>query len=199
MIGDQTELGRAPSGYFIESQPMSSHAGLDVLSGPRNDALAKQLVRESGLRGRTGSRDAAAPTDRPLHMQMMQVARDLFVLGLNVDFRSMDWGSVVARRTSREPVNQGGWVLHHPDRGVAACTPGGSFELRGNGAKAWFGWPDDEELERLRNRSGSTRQTCRRRRRSPRKFRCVRWKPCHAFRSGNCSSRQHSDPISLTS
>jgi peptide/nickel transport system substrate-binding protein len=29
-------------------------------------------------------------------------------------------------------------------------TPGGNFALRGSGAKAWFGWPDDEELERLR-------------------------------------------------
>ena len=63
----------------------------------------------------------------------------------------MDWGSVVTRRTSREPVNQGGWSCFITQiEGVAACTPGGSFELRGNGAKAWFGWPDDEELERLR-------------------------------------------------
>ena len=34
----------------------------------------------------------------------------------------------------------------HPPRAPDAS----SFELRGNGAKAWFGWPDDEELERLR-------------------------------------------------
>jgi peptide/nickel transport system substrate-binding protein len=83
---------------------------------------------------------------------MMQVARDVFVrLGLNVDFRQMDWGSVVTRRTSREPVAQGGWSCFITQiEGVAACTPGGSFELRGNGAKAWFGWPDDPELERLR-------------------------------------------------
>jgi peptide/nickel transport system substrate-binding protein len=93
-----------------------------------------------------------APTDRPVYMQMMQVARDVFVrLGLNVDFRSMDWGSVVTRRTSREPVAQGGWSCFITQiEGVAACTPGGSFELRGNGAKAWFGWPDDEDLEHLR-------------------------------------------------
>jgi len=150
VIGDQAELGRAPSGYFIESQPMSSHAGLDVLSGPRDDALAARLVRESGYAGEQVV--MLAPTDRPVYMQMMQVARDVFVrLGLNVDFRSMDWGSVVTRRTSREPAAQGGWSCFITQiEGVAACTPGGSFELRGNGAKAWFGWPDDEELERLR-------------------------------------------------
>jgi peptide/nickel transport system substrate-binding protein len=150
VIGDQTALGRAPAGYFVEGQPMSSHVGLDVLSGPRDDARAKQLVRESGYAGEKVV--MLAPTDRPVYMQMMQVARDVFVrLGLNVDFRSMDWGSVVTRRTSREPVNQGGWSCFITQiEGVAACTPGGSFELRGNGAKAWFGWPDDEELERLR-------------------------------------------------
>ena len=83
---------------------------------------------------------------------MMQVARDLFVrLGLNVDFQPMDWGSVVTRRTSREPVSQGGWSCFITQiEGVAACTPGGNFSLRGSGAKAWFGWPDDPELERLR-------------------------------------------------
>ena len=73
------------------------------------------------------------------------------LLGLNVDFQQMDWGSVVARRTSREPVAQGGWSCFITQiEGVAACTPGGDFALRGNGAKAWYGWPDDEELERLR-------------------------------------------------
>src|SRR4029077_19169869 len=136
--------------YFIESQPMSSHAGLDVLSGPRDEALAKRLVQESGYAGEKVV--MLAPTDRPVYMQMMQVARDLFVrLGLNVDFRAMAWGSVVTRRTRPEPVAQGGWSCFITQiEGVAACTPGGSFELRGNGAKAWFGWPGDPELERLR-------------------------------------------------
>ncbi len=148
--GDQPELGRAPSGYFIEGQPMASDAGMQVLSGPRDEALAKRLIAESGYAGEKLVMLAA--TDRPVYSQMMQVARDLFVrLGLNVDFRQMDWGSVVARRTSREPVAQGGWSCFITQiEGVAACTPGGNFALRGNGAKAWYGWPDDPELERLR-------------------------------------------------
>ena len=78
-------------------------------------------------------------------------SRDLFgqpLLAATNDIETIDG---VTRRTSREPVNQGGWSCFITQiEGVAACTPGGSFELRGNGAKAWFGWPDDEELERLR-------------------------------------------------
>ena len=150
VVGDQMELARAPSGYFIESQPMASRAGMEVLSGPRDEALAKRLIGESGCAGEKIVMLAA--TDRLVYSQMMQVARDLFVrLGLNVDFQPMDWGSVVTRRTSREPVSSGGWSCFITQiEGVAACTPGGSFELRGSGAKAWFGWPEDEELERLR-------------------------------------------------
>jgi hypothetical protein len=78
-------------------------------------------------------------------------SRDSFgrpLLAATNDIETIDG---VTRRTSREPVNQGGWSCFITQiEGVAACTPGGSFELRGNGAKAWFGWPDDEELERLR-------------------------------------------------
>ncbi len=150
VIGDQNDLGRAPSGYFVESQPMASHAGLEVLSGPRDEALAKRLIQESGYAGEKIVMLAA--TDRLVYSQMMQVARDLFTrLGLNVDFQPMDWGSIVARRTNREPVAQGGWSCFITQiEGVAASTPGGNFSIRGSGAKAWFGWPDDPELERLR-------------------------------------------------
>ena len=150
VIGDQTELGRAPTGYFVDNQPMGNRAGLEVLSGPRDEALAKRLIRESGYAGEKVVMLAA--TDRLVYSQMMQVARDLFTrLGLNVDFQPMDWGSVVTRRTSKEPVAQGGWSCFITQiEGVAASTPGGNFSLRGSGAKAWFGWPEDEELERLR-------------------------------------------------
>ena len=30
------------------------------------------------------------------------------------------------------------------------ATPAGQIMMRGNGANAWFGWPDDPELERRR-------------------------------------------------
>jgi peptide/nickel transport system substrate-binding protein len=48
VIGDQSDLGRVPAGYFTEGQPMATHAGLEVLTGPLDVALAKKLVAESG-------------------------------------------------------------------------------------------------------------------------------------------------------
>ena len=33
--------------------------------------------------------------------------------------------------------------------GMTINNPGSNFALRGSGAKAWFGWPNDEKLESL--------------------------------------------------
>ncbi|MSP30096.1 MAG: ABC transporter substrate-binding protein [Acetobacteraceae bacterium] len=151
VIGDQTELGRLPSGYFGKGQPMASHAGLDVLTGPRDIQRAKRLVAESGYSGEKIV--LLSISDRPIYSQLSFVTRALFEsLGLNVDFQQMDWGSVITRRVSQSPVEKGGWsVFNTALDGVTATNPGSNFALRGNGRKAWFGWPTDERLEDLRD------------------------------------------------
>ena len=41
-----------------------------------------------------------------------QVARDTLIkLGLTVDYQAADWGTVVQRRASKEPVEKGGWSI----------------------------------------------------------------------------------------
>ena len=51
VVGEQTDLGRYPVGFFTSSAPMANKATLEVLSGPRDIVLAKKLVAESGYRG----------------------------------------------------------------------------------------------------------------------------------------------------
>src|SRR4029079_4009434 len=72
VIGDQSDLGRLPAGYFCEGQPMASHAGLDVLTKPRSIAAAKALVAKSGYAGE--KLVMLSPSDRPVYSQMAQVA-----------------------------------------------------------------------------------------------------------------------------
>ena len=129
---------------------MASHVGLEVLTKPRSLEMAKDLVAKSGYAGEKVV--MLSPSDRPVYSQMSQVARDLFLkLGLNVDFQPLDWGTVIARRTSRNPVEQGGWSTFTTALdGMTINNPGSNFALRGSGAKAWFGWPNDEKLESLR-------------------------------------------------
>ncbi len=151
VIGDQTELGHVPGGFFADGQPMATHAGLDVLTRPRDIRLAKQLVSEAGYRGETVVLLSA--TDRPVYSQVSHVTRARFqTLGLTVDFQQIDWGSLVTRRTNQNPTDKGGWSAFTTALdGVTASNPGGNFAIRGNGRKAWFGWPTDEQLESLRD------------------------------------------------
>jgi peptide/nickel transport system substrate-binding protein len=151
VIGEQTDLGRVPGGYFADGQPMATHAGLEVLTRPRDLPLAKRLVAEAGYRGETAVLLSAS--DRPVYSQVSQVTRALFeAVGLTVDFQSMDWGSVVTRRTSQNPTDKGGWSAFITALdGVTVSNPGGNFALRGSGQKAWFGWPTDDKLESLRD------------------------------------------------
>ena len=43
-------------------------------------------------------------------------------------------------------------VLHQRSLALDWVDPLGAPALRGNGAKAWFGWPDDPKVEALRDR-----------------------------------------------
>jgi peptide/nickel transport system substrate-binding protein len=130
---------------------MASHVGLEVLTRPRDIRLARQLVSEAGYHGEPVALLSAS--DRPVYSQVSQVTRALFeAVGLTVDFQSMDWGSVVTRRTSQNPTDKGGWSAFITALdGVTVSNPGGNFALRGSGQKAWFGWPTDDKLESLRD------------------------------------------------
>jgi peptide/nickel transport system substrate-binding protein len=73
-------------------------------------------------------------------------------LGVNLDAALTDWGTVVQRRTSREPVERGGWsVLFTAFSSFEFLDPAAHAPLRGNGAAAWPGWPTIPRLEELRD------------------------------------------------
>ena len=150
VLGDQTELARTPAGFFTEGTPMANKAGLEVLSGPRDLALARKLVAESGYKGEPIL--LLAPTDSQPFAQLAQVTRGLFMdLGLNVDFREMDFGSLMTRRVNQSPPDKGGWnAVAQIWTVLNSSNPGNSIGLRANGRGAGFGWPTDDTLEGLR-------------------------------------------------
>jgi peptide/nickel transport system substrate-binding protein len=150
IVGEQTDLGRYPVGFFTDGTPMANTAGLEVLSSPRDMALARKLVTESGYDGEPVL--LMSPTDQPALAQITQVTRSLFQeLGLNVEFMAMDWGSVVSRRANTAPPDKGGWNSFCTLwGGLTVSNPGSSYPLRGNGKGGWFGWPTDPEMEAMR-------------------------------------------------
>jgi len=136
IVGEQTELGHIPTGFFTEGTPMANKAGLEVLSGPRDIELAKKLVAESGYQGEPAI--LISPTDQPAFAQLAQVARGLLlVLGLNIDFLEMDFGSMMVRRTNPAPPDKGGWNCVPQQWTVLnSSNPGNSIGLRANGRDA---------------------------------------------------------------
>ncbi|RAI57265.1 periplasmic substrate-binding domain-containing protein [Roseicella frigidaeris] len=93
-----------------------------------------------------------APGDYPQINALSLVTADLLQrMGMNFELVSTDWGTLVQRRTSREPVERGGWsLIHTTASGQSLSLPVFHLFLRTNGDAAWFGWPKDAEIERLR-------------------------------------------------
>jgi len=73
-------------------------------------------------------------------------------IGLNVEMRSTDWGSMQRTLSSTEPAEKGGWsaYLTHPS-GLDMFDPTTHYWLRGNGRAAARGWPESPRLEALRD------------------------------------------------
>jgi peptide/nickel transport system substrate-binding protein len=72
-------------------------------------------------------------------------------IGLNVDYQSTDWGTVVQRLSSKAPVEKGDWSAYtNFVFGASMVNPAANNYIRGNGAAAMFGWPDAPKLEELR-------------------------------------------------
>jgi peptide/nickel transport system substrate-binding protein len=151
-----TALGGDPKNWktcysvYTCGTPLASETGADALKGKRDLDKAKQLVKDSGYKGERVV--VMTATDQPIvNAQANVIAEELRQIGLNVDLQAMDWGTLITRRASREPVDKNGWSIFctwlvGPDM----INPALSFPLRANGAKAWFGWPTDDKIEALR-------------------------------------------------
>jgi peptide/nickel transport system substrate-binding protein len=83
-VGEQTDLGKYPVGFFTAGSPMANDVRMVALTSPRSLAKARQLVAESGYKGEKVV--LMSPSDQPSIEVICQVARDLFQkVGINVD------------------------------------------------------------------------------------------------------------------
>jgi peptide/nickel transport system substrate-binding protein len=150
VMGDEQNLARTGIGIFPPGTPLASDAGMSAITGPRDVELAKKLVKESGYNGEKVV--LLSPSDFPVIQAIAQVTRDLYDrVGLNVEYVSADWGTVITRRGSKEPVEKGGWSTFctYGD-GLSYGNPGSHTALWGNGEKGWYGWYTSDRVEALR-------------------------------------------------
>ena len=152
VVGEHMDLSKIPTGYFTAGTPMANMAGMDALTKPRDLTAAKQAILASGYKGE--KLVLMSPSDQPQLQVMAQVVRDLFTrVGLNVDYQSMDWGTLVARRAKQDPPSAGGWNIFCTTwGGLSVSNPGSSYPLQGVGKTGWFGWTSDPKLVELREK-----------------------------------------------
>jgi len=149
VAGNEADGWGVCEGVFTCDTPLANEAGSEVLK-TRNLDRARTALREAGY---TNQRVVLlAPGDYPQINALSLVTADLLRrLGMNLEFVSTDWGTLVQRRASKEPADRGGWnVFHTTSSGQSLTQPVTHLFLRANGPNAWFGWPEDPQIERLR-------------------------------------------------
>ena len=146
----EPEFYKVCTAAFICGTPNAVDAPGDLFVKP-NFEKSKALLKEAGYDGTPIV--LLQSTTLPVLTNTAPVTKALLEQGgFKVDMQSMDWQTVVTRRTNKGPVSQGGWNIFHTFS-VAAdiLNPISTSYMVANGDKAWFGWPNDPEMEKLRD------------------------------------------------
>lgn len=151
-VAGSAKYWRACFSVYACGSPMASTAGAEPLEGPRDFAKAKELIAAAGYHGEKivllDQADSAQVN--ALGLVTNAVLRQL---GINVEMEAVDTGTFYIRRTSKAPIDKGGWNLFVTALpGILTLDPATHVGLRGNGAAAWPGWPTDPAIEKLRDR-----------------------------------------------
>ena len=115
----------------------------------RPPAEVRAMLDKAGYRGERLV--LLHPTDHTFYNpSSLVIAHLLREAGFTVDDQPMDWGTVQVRRGSREPLDKGGWSVHHTwGPSTIRQTPVEHSQIRGQGPKGWFGWYEDADMELL--------------------------------------------------
>jgi peptide/nickel transport system substrate-binding protein len=150
VAGAEPGLIKVDVGLFTPGTPMASDVGIEITRRPDDFERLKQQLVEAGYRGETVV-ILACSTIPSIYAESQVVIDKLRRIGMNLDVHFLEWGTVVARRASRAPVEKGGWSIFFTSiGGMGNISPGPNVALRANGADAWFGWPEDPKIEALR-------------------------------------------------
>ena len=151
-VGDDRSLWKDRVGVFSPGTPLANEAGIEVLTSKRDLAAVARALKEAGYNGEKVV--VLGATDQHQTYAFTLVVVDVLKrVGMNVEFVTADWGTVVQRRANKATPEQGGWNIFFTNlNGTNNFDPASHLGIRGNGRDAWFGWPEAPRLEALRLR-----------------------------------------------
>jgi len=144
----QSQYYRTCDSVFACEGPYATKIGAEPIA-EHNLARARQLVQESGYDGQTVV--VLHVNDIPFINAAAIVTRQrLESIGFKVILKQMDWSTYLIVRSRKEPPDKGGWnLLHTWWQAADVANPAVHFGVSGAGPRAWFGWPDVPQLEKL--------------------------------------------------
>lgn len=149
VIGDP-KYYKVCKAMFICGTPLGSEEGMkDKLESNMNKA--KAMLKEAGYDGTPVV--LLHSTDLQVLTNLAPVAKSLMErAGFKVDMQSSDWQTVVARRAKKDPPSAGGWnAMLTSWVSADVLNPVSTSFVNASCDKANFGWPCDEQIEKLRD------------------------------------------------
>jgi peptide/nickel transport system substrate-binding protein len=153
VIGDP-KYYRTCKAIFMCDTPFASTKGWeDKLDS--NIEKAKALLKEANYDGTPVV--LMGTTDLYVLNNLAPVGKALLErAGLKVDMQRMDWSTLVARRAKKEPPPIGWSALFTAGSVVDIANPVINGQVNASCDSAWFGWPCDEQLMKLRDELSRT-------------------------------------------
>ncbi|HEX3951950.1 MAG TPA: ABC transporter substrate-binding protein [Stellaceae bacterium] len=150
IVGNDPSLYHLPLGFFCPNTPMASDAGLEPLLGKRDFDRVKAEIKAAGYAGEKVL--IMVTSDIPSLKALGDIAADMMrKAGLNVDYYALDWGTMLARRNRKEPVDKGGWSAFVTGwAGLDWLNPAVHIAIRGSGEAGYPGWTTSPRIEQLR-------------------------------------------------
>jgi len=147
-VGDP-EMYKVCGAMFVCGGPFETDADSEPLM-KQDVAKAKALLEEAGYGGEPIV-VMHVTDDFVIDAQTLVTVQQLRKAGFNVEVQSMDWSTLVSRRALKGPPSEGGWHIFQTwFNGPDFLNPVEHLPVAANCEDAWFGWPCDETIERLR-------------------------------------------------
>ena len=150
VVGNPEYFQTCPA-FFGCGTPLETDVGSESLMG-HDMNRARELFAEAGYDGDPVV--VMQATDIPMGSgAALMTAQLLREAGIKVELQAMDWSTLTSRRAMMDPPSEGGWNIFITWwSGADIFNPITNIGVSGGcQERAWFGWPCDEELERLRN------------------------------------------------